>query len=188
MCWCIPPWVYPAANSLCFLDLVDHSLSLLGTFSVIISSHIFMGSFSPPPSGTCIMQMLVCLMLSQRSLRLSFFFFFILFSIFCFVEWFQPSVFNVTYLFFCLSYSAINSFQCIVLLCLFFSSSGSLVNISCIFSIPFQDPGSSSLSMFWILFLEDCLCLLHLVFFFFFPLGFYLVPLLGHDSLYFHID
>ena len=78
MCWCVPPQVYPAGNSLCFLDLVDHSLSLLGTFSVIISSNIFMGSFSlsPPPSGTCIMHMLVCLMLSQRSLRLSFFFFF----------------------------------------------------------------------------------------------------------------
>ena len=84
MCWCIPPWVYPAGNSLCFLDLVDHSLSLLGTFSVIISSHIFMGSFSlsPPPSGTCIMQMLVCLMLSQRSLRLSFFFFFSFFFLY----------------------------------------------------------------------------------------------------------
>ena len=151
MCWCVPPQVYPAGNCLCFLDLVDHSLSLLGTFSVIISSNIFMGSFSlsPPPSGTCIMHMLVCLMLSQRSLRLSFFFFFlIIFSILFFFELFQLSVFNVTYLFFCLSYSAIDSFQCIVHLCFFFSSSGSLVNISCIFSIPFQDPGSSSLSMF----------------------------------------
>ena len=51
----------------------------------------------------------------------------------------------------------------------------SLVNISCIFSIVFRAPGSSSLSLFWILFLKGCLSLLHLVVF----LGFYLVPSSG---------
>ena len=25
--WCVPPWVYPAWDSMCFLDLVDYFLS-----------------------------------------------------------------------------------------------------------------------------------------------------------------
>ena len=52
----------------------------LGKFSAIISSNIFSGSFSvSSPSGTPIMRMLLRLMLSQRSLRLSSFhsFFFV---------------------------------------------------------------------------------------------------------------
>ena len=62
------------------------SFPMLGIFSVIISLNILLGHFSLPfPSGNPIMQMLVCLTLSQMSLRLySFSFFFILFSIFCF--------------------------------------------------------------------------------------------------------
>ena len=50
---------------------------------------------------------------------------------------FHHSVFQVTYLFFCLRYSATDSFKCIVHLCLFFTSSRSLENIYCIFSIFF---------------------------------------------------
>ena len=54
-------------------------------------------------SGTPKMQMLIFLMLSQRSLRLSFFFF-ILFSRFCSVAVIH-SVLQVPYLFFCICYS-----------------------------------------------------------------------------------
>ena len=59
------------------------SFPMLGKFSPIISSDIFSGSFSfSSSSGTRITQMLLHLMLSQRSLRLSLFLF-IIFSIFC---------------------------------------------------------------------------------------------------------
>ena len=48
------------------------SFPILGKFSALLSSDIFSGPFSPSsPSGMPIMEMLVCLMLSQRSLRLS---------------------------------------------------------------------------------------------------------------------
>ena len=56
------------------------SFPMLGKFSTLISSNIFSGPFSLSfPSGTRIMRMLLRLMLSQRSLRLSSFLF-ILFS------------------------------------------------------------------------------------------------------------
>ena len=58
------------------------SSPLLEKFSSIISSNIFSDPFFISSSGTPIIQMLVCLMLSQRSLRLSSILF-ILFSLFC---------------------------------------------------------------------------------------------------------
>ena len=83
------------------------SFPMLGKFSAIISSNIFSSPFSPP-SGTPTRQMLVHLMLSQRSLRLSSFFFLRLYS--CCGSGFHHSVPQVTYPFICISYSAINSF------------------------------------------------------------------------------
>ena len=85
--------------------------------------------------------MLVCLMLSQKSLRLSSFVFILFFCILFHSSDFHHSVLQVTYLF-CLSYSTIGAFWCIfhfrhgiVRLCLFFSFSRSFKNISCIFLI-----------------------------------------------------
>ena len=111
-------------------------------------------------------------MLSQRSVRLPSFLF-ILFSIFCFTALIST---------FCLPghvYILLPPLPCywfLLVYCspLFLSSSRSLVNISCIFSIfaLHSFPRSYSLSLFWILFLEGCLSPLHLVVF----LGFYLVP------------
>ena len=80
--------------------------------------------------------MLVYLMLSQRSLRLSLFLL-IIFSISYSVTVISTIVFQVTYLFFCLSYSAIDSLVHYSAVCLFFSSYRSLVNIYRIFSIVF---------------------------------------------------
>ena len=109
-------------------------------------------------------------MLSQWSLRLSSFLF-TLFSVFCSVAVISiilssRSVFH---------YSAsvillwILSGVLFISICLFFSSSRSLVNTFCIFSIfaPFffQDAGSFSLSLLGILFLEGCLSPLHLIVF-----------------------
>ena len=82
MSWCVSPWIYPVWDSLCFLDLII-SFPILGKFSTIISSHIFsVPFFFSSSSGTPIIQILVHLMLSQRSLRLSSILF-ILFSLFC---------------------------------------------------------------------------------------------------------
>ena len=79
----VPPWVYPAWDSLYFLDLVDNFCShVREVFSYYLFKY-FLRSFSlSSPSGTPIMRILVCLMLSQGSLRLSSFLF-IPFSIFC---------------------------------------------------------------------------------------------------------
>ena len=111
------------------------SFPMFGKFSSIITLNVFSGPFSlDSPSGTPIMRVLVHLMLSQRFPRLSSFLFILFFYIlFCSSD-FRHSVLQVIYPFFCLSYSAIDSYQCIILLCLFFSSCKSLVNISCIFS------------------------------------------------------
>ena len=38
MSWCVPPWVYPALDSLCFLDLVDYFLSHV---SKVFSYYLF---------------------------------------------------------------------------------------------------------------------------------------------------
>ena len=118
------------------------SFPVLGKFSTIISSNIFSDPFFFSYSGTPIIRMLVCLVLSQRSLRLSSILF-ILFTLFCFLAVISTilsssslirSSASVTLLlipssvFFHLSY-------CIVHLCLFFISSRSLLNISFIFSV-----------------------------------------------------
>ena len=79
---------------------------MLGKFSAIISSNIFLGLFSlSSPSGTSIMRMLVHLMLPQRSPRLYSYFFHSLFYIkFCGSD-FHQSVTQVIYLVY-LSYSS----------------------------------------------------------------------------------
>ena len=59
------------------------SFPKLGKFLTIISSNIFSCLFSPSSSGTLIIHMLVCLMLFQRSLRLSSFLYIYIFSLFC---------------------------------------------------------------------------------------------------------
>ena len=66
-------------------------------------------SLSSSSSGTPIIQMLICLIFSQRSLRHPQIFSFLsLYSLFsCY---FHHSIFQLTYPFFCLSYSAIDSF------------------------------------------------------------------------------
>ena len=71
------------------------SFPMLGKFSATISSSIFSGPFFlSSPSGTPIMQMLVGLMLSQRSVWLSFFFTLFPYILFCGGD-FQQSVLQV---------------------------------------------------------------------------------------------
>ena len=82
------------------------------------------------------MQMLVHLMLSQRSLRLSSFLF-ILFSIFCLVEVVSTILSSSSFIYSSASVILllIPSNILFISVCFFFSYSKSLVNISCIFSI-----------------------------------------------------
>ena len=122
-----PPRVYPAYDSLDLLDCVTVFFPMLGKFSAIISSNIFSGLFFlSSPQGTPIMKTLTCLMLSQKYFRLSsflFFFFFFFFFILFLSSDFHRSVFQVTYLFFCLLW--IHSSVLFVSVCLFFRSSRS---------------------------------------------------------------
>ena len=82
MCWGVSPWVYPVWVLWVSWTWVTISFPILGTFSTIISSSIFSWSlFLSSSSGPPMTQMLGCLTLSQRSLRLSSFLL-ILFSFF----------------------------------------------------------------------------------------------------------
>ena len=90
--------------------LVIISFPILGNFSTIISSSIFLWSFFLSSSGTPMSRMLRHLTLSQRSLRLSSFLlilFFLFFSL-CFI-YFYHSIFYLTYPIFCLCYSTVGS-------------------------------------------------------------------------------
>ena len=107
---------------------------MLGNFSTIIYSNIFLDSFSSS-SGTLISQKLVWLTLPQGSLRLSSYL--CIFSLYSALwQLFLPS-WLPSYLFFFLLqlFQCIFHFSyCVVHNCLFFSST-SLLYISCIFSI-----------------------------------------------------
>ena len=119
------------------------SFCILGKFSENFQGNqdnqlfkYFLRFFFYSPSGIPIMQLLVCLMLSQRSLRLSSFLF-ILFSIFCSVAGISTILSSRSFI--CSSASVILLWipysVLFIFACLFFSSSRSLVNISCIFSV-----------------------------------------------------
>ena len=87
------------------------SFPMLGTFSAITSSNIFSGPFSLLLLGPPILQMLAHLMLSQRSLRWStYFFFVILFSIFCSVTVISTILSSRSFFYSSASYSALDSF------------------------------------------------------------------------------
>ena len=77
------------------------SFPILGKFWTIISSNIFSGTFFLlSSSGTSTILMLGCLTLCQSSLRLPSFLF-ILFFLLCLI-YFHYSIFQLTYLLFCL--------------------------------------------------------------------------------------
>ena len=94
------------------LTSVTISFPILRKFSTIISSSIFSWPFFlSSSSGTPMIQILWCFILSQRSLRLSSFLL-ILFSFLplCFI-YFHHSIFHLTYPIFCLSYFTVGSLQ-----------------------------------------------------------------------------
>ena len=53
--WCVPPWVYPAWDPLCFLETwMTMSFPMFRKFSAIISSNIFSGPFSLSYPSACL--------------------------------------------------------------------------------------------------------------------------------------
>ena len=72
MSWHISPWVYPVWDSLCLLDLIHYFLFHVGE---IFNYNLFENFLIPPfffsSSGIPITRLLVCLILSQRFLKLS---------------------------------------------------------------------------------------------------------------------
>lgn len=68
--WCAPLGVNPLWDSLCLLDLDDFFLSQVREVSSYYVFKYFLRPFLYFPSGTTIMQILVHLTLSQRSLKL----------------------------------------------------------------------------------------------------------------------
>ena len=122
---------------MCLSFLMSVSFPRLGKFTAIMSSNTFSASLSVSFSfGTSLMQMVLCLILSQRSLPRSSFIFFS-FRFFC-SDWvISTTVFQLTDLPLCIISSAVDSFYCnlylsysIVNLCLVFIFSNSLLNFS----------------------------------------------------------
>ena len=111
MSWSVSPWVYPVCSSLGFLDLGGYFLSYFREFfnynllKYFLIPFPFVFFWDPCNSNVG------CLMLSQRCLSPSSLLL-ILFSfmVFCF-SYFHQCIFQLTHLFFCLSYSTVGSLQ-----------------------------------------------------------------------------
>ena len=83
MSWCVSPWLYPVWDSLCLLDLTDYFLfHVEEIFNYNLFKKFLIHFFFSSSSETPIIQMLMPLIWSHRSLRLSLAFF-ILFSLCC---------------------------------------------------------------------------------------------------------
>ena len=107
MSWFASPWVYPVWDFLGLLDLIDYFFFLVGEifnynlFKNFLIPFLSLFFFLDP-----IIQMLVCLILSQRSLELSSVLF-ILFTLFCSSEVISTILSSSSLILFCFRYSAI---------------------------------------------------------------------------------
>ena len=180
MSWCVSLGVI-LPGTLHFLDFIHYFIPMLQNFSAIISSNMFLGPFSlSSPSGTPIMRMLVCLMLSQKSLRPP--------SIMW--QWYLPSsppghLSVLRPQLFC--YWFLLVYLLFISDCLFFDSSRSLGNISCVSSIFPSILFPRSWIIFTVIILNSfsgrlLCCYLHFIVF----LGFYLGPSCGQNPLLWH--
>ena len=111
MFWCLSPWVYLTWGSLCFLDLDNYFFSHFrqgcdyNLFKYFLRPFLLFTFFFWFPCNLNIGR----LNLSQESLRMSLFLFIPFFFILLHRSYLCHSVFHAIYLFFCLSYSAIES-------------------------------------------------------------------------------
>ena len=159
MSWGVSPWVYLVWDSLGFLDLVAISFPILGKFSIIISSIFSWPFFLSSYSGTPMIRMLGRLTLSQRSLVSFNSSFFFPSRLHLFPSFYLPP--HLSYLLpviLLLVPSRVLLISVIALFIidwLFFISSRSLLNFSCIFSILISRLficNSILFSKFWIIF------------------------------------
>ena len=143
MSWHVSPWVYPVWDSLCLLHLIDYFLFHVGEifnynlFKTFFIPFLFLFLFWYPYSLNVGVFDIVP-EVSETILSSFHSFYFIL----LFRGYFYHFIFRLTDSFFCFRYSAIDSFKsifnissCVVSVCLFFTSSRSLLIDSCIFSI-----------------------------------------------------
>ena len=111
---------------------------LLGKFSTIISSNIFSYLFFSSP-GTPLIQMLVCLMLSQRSVRLFSFIFILFFQYSTMLQLFStlnlPAYLSVLILIPVAYFLNFISVSMMFIVDFLFFISSRFLNVSCIFSI-----------------------------------------------------
>ena len=121
-------------DSLRFLDLIDYFLSQVGeVFNYNFFKNFLSAFFFSSSSGTPITQILVCLILSQRSLRLSSIF--ILFPLFCSLAVISTILSSSSLIHSSVSVILLlvpsrvffNISNCVIHLCLFFISSMSFV-------------------------------------------------------------
>ena len=143
MSWCVSFWVYSLWVVWASWTWVAISFPMLGKFSSIISSsifsyHFFFLFFFWDPYNSNVGVLNVVPEVSETVLIYFYSFFFIPL---CF-SYFQHSISQLTYLFFCLILLLVHSsvaFISVIMLFivdyLFFISSRSLLNVSCIFSI-----------------------------------------------------
>ena len=152
MYWHVSPWIYPLWDSLPFLDFIDYFLChIREVFNYNLFKYFLRPFFYYSSSGTPIIRMLVHLMLSQRSLRLLNSFHSFFFILLC-GRYFHYFILQVTYpssasviLLLIPSREFVISFIVLfIIVYLLFSSSRSLLNGPCIFSILFP--------RFWITF------------------------------------
>ena len=108
---CVSPWVYPVWDSLCFLDLTDYFLSYVrevfnySLFKYFVRPFLFLFSFWDSYNSNVGVFNVVS-EVSKTVLNSFYSFFFILLH----SSYFGHSIFQLTYPFFCLSYSGIYSF------------------------------------------------------------------------------
>ena len=111
MSWHVSLWIYPVWDSLCFPDLIDYSLSHTrevfnyNVFKYFLSPFHFLFFFWDPYNSN-VGAFNVVLEVSKTVLNSFHSFFFILLC----SSYFHYFIFQVTYPFFCLRYSAIDSF------------------------------------------------------------------------------
>ena len=153
MSWCVSPSIYPVWDSLCFLDLIDYFFSQIrevfnyNLFKYFLSLFLFLFFFWDPYNSN-VGVFNVVPEVSETVLNSFHSFFFILLC----SSYFYYFIFQVTYLFFVSvilllipSREFLISFIVLfITVCLLFSSSRSLLNVSCIFSILFP--------RFWVIF------------------------------------
>ena len=82
VCWCGPVWIHFFGDSLSFLELFVFLLyQIRKVFSYYFFKYVLNSLFSFFPSNILMMWVLLCFLLSQRSLKL--FYFLLFFNYFC---------------------------------------------------------------------------------------------------------